>query len=179
MILSVLTESSSLLERGHYASEDIRMKSNQLQQEFGELSERLTNRNALLRHASAFHSTVFSFLHNVVEWRLNFEDKSLNGTVAAVESQIRDSKSIRDLISKQFGDLQQKGVSLIEWLQNLAGKSLVASGFGLSVKHVKEFLVKAGEEKQALETLWQGKVHVLSRGLGLRLFEKESQKVSC
>jgi hypothetical protein len=177
MVLSVTTESSSLLEHGHYASENIRRKSEQLQQEFSELSEMITNRSTLLCHALAFHSTVFSFLHDVVEWRLSLEDKSLNGTVSTVEAQIRDSKSIRDLIIRQFGDLQKRSVNLIEWLQNLAGKSLSALGFDLSVKHVKEFMVKANEEKQALETLWQGKMQVLSQGLGLRLFEKEAQKV--
>lgn len=128
---------------------------------------------------SAFHSTVFSFLHNVVEWRANFGSKSLSENVSAVETQIRESKGIRELIAAQFSDLKQKGVSLVEQLQNMAGKSLVASGFGLSVKHVKQLLVRASEEKQTLETQWQRRMRDLSQGLGLRLFEKEAQKVGC
>ena len=170
-----MSEAATMLENGHYATEDVKVKSDRLQHEYSDLSEALTIRNALLYHALAFHTSVFQFMHNVIDWKTAFEEKSIDQNVAEVELQIRNCKKLRETVVEEFSTLKQKGGTLIELLQNMAEKAQIDDD--TSANHVKQLLVKASEEKQMLETLWQKRMRDLSQGLGLRLFEKEALKV--
>uniref|UniRef100_A0A8D3D8X9 Uncharacterized protein n=1 Tax=Scophthalmus maximus TaxID=52904 RepID=A0A8D3D8X9_SCOMX len=165
----IMSVGNRLLESGHYASQQIKQISGQLEQEWKAFAAALDERSTLLEMSASFHQKCDQYMSNVDSWCKACGEVDL-------PSELQDLEDVTSLF------VSQDGKALLDKLQRPltpgSADSLTASAnYSKAVHHVLDIIHEVLHHQRQLENIWQHRKVRLHQRLQLCVFQQDVQQV--
>ncbi|XP_063041781.1 triple functional domain protein isoform X4 [Engraulis encrasicolus] len=171
-----------LLESGHYASQQIKQISSQLEQEWKAFAAALDERSTLLEMSASFHQKCDQYMSNVDSWCKACGEVELPSELQDLEDAIHHHQGLYEHITAAYSEVSQDGKALLDKLQRPltpgSADSLTASAnYSKAVHHVLDVIHEVLHHQRQLENIWQHRKVRLHQRLQLCVFQQDVQQV--
>uniref|UniRef100_A0A8C2IST8 non-specific serine/threonine protein kinase n=1 Tax=Cyprinus carpio TaxID=7962 RepID=A0A8C2IST8_CYPCA len=178
----IMTVGNRLLEAGHYASQQIKQISGQLEQEWKAFAAALDERSALLEMSATFHQKCDQYMSNVDSWCKACGEVDLPSELQDLEDAIHHHQGLYEQITAAYSEVSQDGKALLDKLQRPltpgSADSLTASAnYSKAVHHVLDIIHEVLHHQRQLENIWQHRKVRLHQRLQLCVFQQDVQQV--
>ncbi|KAJ3609382.1 hypothetical protein NHX12_023905, partial [Muraenolepis orangiensis] len=156
----IMSVGNRLLEAGHYASQQIKQISAQLEQEWKAFAAALDERSALLEMSAGFHHKCDQYMGNVESWCKACGEVDLPSELQDLEDAIHHHQGLYEHITTSYSEVSQDGKSLLDKLQRPltpgSTDSLTASAnYSKAVHRVLDIIHQVLHHQRQLENIWQ------------------------
>ncbi|KAE8282219.1 Triple functional domain protein [Larimichthys crocea] len=171
-----------LLESGHYASQQIKQISSQLEKEWKAFAAALDERSTLLEMSASFHQKCDQYMGNVDSWCKACGEVDLPSELQDLEDAIHHHQGLYEHITAAYSEVSQDGKALLDKLQRPltpgSADSLTASAnYSKAVHHVLDIIHEVLHHQRQLENIWQHRKVRLHQRLQLCVFQQDVQQV--
>ncbi|KAM6959163.1 triple functional domain protein [Aplochiton taeniatus] len=178
----IMSVGNRLLESGHYASQQIKQISSQLEQEWKAFAAALDERSTLLEMSAAFHQKCDQYMSNVDSWCKACGEVDLPSELQDLEDGIHHHQGLYEHITAAYSEVSQDGKALLDKLQRPltpgGADSLTASAnYSKAVHHVLDIIHEVLHHQRQLENIWQHRKVRLHQRLQLCVFQQDVQQV--
>ncbi|XP_015241504.1 PREDICTED: triple functional domain protein isoform X2 [Cyprinodon variegatus] len=178
----IVSVGSRLLESGHYASQQIKQISGQLEQEWKAFAAALDERSTLLEMSASFHKKCDQYMSNVESWCKACGEVDLPSELQDLEDAIHHHQGLYEHITAAYSEVSQDGKALLDKLQRPltpgSADSLTASAnYSKAVHHVLDIIHEVLHHQRQLENIWQHRKVRLHQRLQLCVFQQDVQQV--
>ncbi|XP_050992126.1 triple functional domain protein isoform X1 [Labeo rohita] len=178
----IMSVGNRLLEAGHYASQQIKQISGQLEQEWKAFAAALDERSALLEMSATFHQKCDQYMSNVDSWCKACGEVDLPSELQDLEDAIHHHQGLYEQITAAYSEVSQDGKALLDKLQRPltpgSADSLTASAnYSKAVHHVLDIIHEVLHHQRQLENIWQHRKVRLHQRLQLCVFQQDVQQV--
>ncbi|XP_076864949.1 triple functional domain protein isoform X2 [Brachyhypopomus gauderio] len=178
----IMSVGNRLLEAGHYASQQIKQISGQLEQEWKAFAAALDERSTLLEMSAAFHQKCDQYMSNVDSWCKACGEVDLPSELQDLEDAIHHHQGLYEHITTAYSEVSQDGKALLDKLQRPltpgSADSLTASAnYSKAVHHVLDIIHEVLHHQRQLENIWQHRKVRLHQRLQLCVFQQDVQQV--
>uniref|UniRef100_A0A672R2Y8 non-specific serine/threonine protein kinase n=1 Tax=Sinocyclocheilus grahami TaxID=75366 RepID=A0A672R2Y8_SINGR len=178
----IMSVGNRLLEAGHYASQQIKQISGQLEQEWKAFAAALDERSALLEMSATFHQKCDQYMSNVDSWCKACGEVDLPSELQDLEDAIHHHQGLYEQITAAYSEVSQDGKALLDKLQRPltpgSTDSLTASAnYSKAVHHVLDIIHEVLHHQRQLENIWQHRKVRLHQRLQLCVFQQDVQQV--
>ncbi|XP_028316644.1 triple functional domain protein-like isoform X3 [Gouania willdenowi] len=180
----IMSVGNRLLESGHYASQQIKQISGQLEQEWKAFAAALDERSTLLEMSASFHQKCDQYMSNVDTWCKACGGVDLPSGLQDLEDAIHHHQGLYEHITAAYSEqVSQDGKALLDKLQRpltpgSAADSLTASAnYSKAVHHVLDIIHEVLHHQRQLENIWQHRKVRLHQRLQLCVFQQDVQQV--
>ncbi|XP_061111620.1 triple functional domain protein isoform X1 [Conger conger] len=178
----IMSVGGRLLEAGHYASQQIKQISSQLEQEWKAFAAALDERSTLLEMSAAFHQKCDQYMSNVDSWCKACGEVDLPSELQDLEDAIHHHQGLYEHITAAYSEVSQDGKALLDKLQRPltpgSADSLTASAnYSKAVHHVLDIIHEVLHHQRQLENIWQHRKVRLHQRLQLCVFQQDVQQV--
>ncbi|KAF3833685.1 hypothetical protein F7725_024889 [Dissostichus mawsoni] len=165
----IMSVGNRLLESGHYASQQIKQISSQLEQEWKAFAAALDERSTLLEI-------------NVDSWCKACGEVDLPSELQDLEDAIHHHQGLYEHITAAYSEVSQDGKALLDKLQRPltpgSADTLTASAnYSKAVHHVLDIIHEVLHHQRQLENIWQHRKVRLHQRLQLCVFQQDVQQV--
>ncbi|RXN26494.1 triple functional domain isoform X4 [Labeo rohita] len=177
----IMSVGNRLLEAGHYASQQIKQISGQLEQEWKAFAAALDERSALLEMSATFHQKCDQYMSNVDSWCKACGEVDLPSELQDLEDAIHHHQGLYEQITAAYSEVSQDGKALLDKLQRPltpgSADSLTASAnYSKAVHHVLDIIHEVLHHQRQLENIWQHRKVRLHQRLQLCVFQQDVQQ---
>ncbi|XP_055012937.1 triple functional domain protein isoform X4 [Boleophthalmus pectinirostris] len=178
----IMSVGNRLLESGHYASQQIKQISSQLEQEWKAFAAALDERSTLLDMSATFHQKCDKYMGNVDSWCKACGEVDLPSELQDLEDAIHHHQGLYEHITAAYSEVSQDGKALLDKLQRPltpgSADSLTASAnYSKAVHHVLDIIHEVLHHQRQLENIWQHRKVRLHQRLQLCVFQQDVQQV--
>ncbi|KAK1173411.1 triple functional domain protein-like isoform X2 [Acipenser oxyrinchus oxyrinchus] len=182
----IMSVGNRLLESGHYASQQIKQISSQLEQEWKAFAAALDERSTLLDMSAVFHQKAEQYMNNVDSWCKACGEVDLPSELQDLEDAIHHHQGLYEHITVAYSEVHyvvsQDGKALLDKLQRPltpgSSDSLTASAnYSKAVHHVLDIIHEVLHHQRQLENIWQHRKVRLHQRLQLCVFQQDVQQV--
>ncbi|XP_037549683.1 triple functional domain protein [Nematolebias whitei] len=178
----IVSVGSRLLESGHYASQQIKQISGQLEQEWKAFAAALDERSTLLEMSASFHQKCDQYMSNVDSWCKACGEVDLPSELQDLEDAIHHHQGLYEHITAAYSEVSQDGKALLDKLQRPltpgSTDSLTASAnYSKAGHHVLDIIHEVLHHQRQLENIWQHRKVRLHQRLQLCVFQQDVQQV--
>ncbi|KAL2080069.1 hypothetical protein ACEWY4_023862 [Coilia grayii] len=178
----IMSVGNRLLESGHYASQQIKQISGQLEQEWKAFAAALDERSTLLDMSASFHQKCDQYMSNVDSWCKACGEVELPSELQDLEDAIHHHQGLYEHITAAYSEVSQDGKALLDKLQRPltpgSADSLTASAnYSKAVHHVLDVIHEVLHHQRQLENIWQHRKVRLHQRLQLCVFQQDVQQV--
>ncbi|MCI4392053.1 hypothetical protein PGIGA_G00141560 [Pangasianodon gigas] len=178
----IMSVGNRLLEAGHYASQQIKQISGQLEQEWKAFAAALDERSTLLEMSATFHQKCDQYMSNVDSWCKACGEVDLPSELQDLEDAIHHHQGLYEHITTAYSEVSQDGKALLDKLQRPltpgSADSLTASAnYSKAVHHVLDIIHEVLHHQRQLENIWQHRKVRLHQRLQLCVFQQDVQQV--
>ncbi|XP_053302426.1 triple functional domain protein isoform X2 [Pleuronectes platessa] len=178
----IMSVGNRLLESGHYASQQIKQISGQLEQEWKAFAAALDERSTLLEMSATFHQKCDQYMSNVDSWCKACGEVDLPSELQDLEDAIHHHQGLYEHITAAYSEVSQDGKALLDKLQRPltpgSSDSLTASAnYSKAVHHVLDIIHEVLHHQRQLENIWQHRKVRLHQRLQLCVFQQDVQQV--
>ncbi|KAM9384697.1 triple functional domain protein [Pholidichthys leucotaenia] len=178
----IMSVGNRLLESGHYASQQIKQISGQLEQEWKAFAAALDERSTLLEMSASFHQKCDQYMSNVDSWCKACGEVDLPSELQDLEDAIHHHQGLYEHITTAYSEVSQDGKALLDKLQRPltpgSADSLTASAnYSKAVHHVLDIIHEVLHHQRQLENIWQHRKVRLHQRLQLCVFQQDVQQV--
>ncbi|KAJ8282297.1 hypothetical protein COCON_G00048160 [Conger conger] len=178
----IMSVASRLSEAGHYASQQIKQISAQLDQEWKSFAAALDERSAILAMSSVFHQKAEQFLAGVEVWCKMCTEGGLPCEMQALELAIHHHQALYEQVTQAYAEVSQDGKALLDVLQRPLGpessESLTATAnYSKAVQGILDLVHEVLHHQRRLENIWQHRKVRLHQRLQLCVFQQDVQQV--
>uniref|UniRef100_A0A3B3QET7 Trio Rho guanine nucleotide exchange factor n=1 Tax=Paramormyrops kingsleyae TaxID=1676925 RepID=A0A3B3QET7_9TELE len=181
-ISRIMSVGNRLLESGHYASQQIKQLSGQLELEWKAFAAALDERSNLLEMSAVFHQKADQYMGNVDSWCKACGEVDLPSELQDLEDAIHHHQGLYEHITSAYSEVSQDGKVLLDKLQRPltpgSADSLTASAnYSKAVRHVLDIIHEVLHHQRQLENIWQHRKVRLHQRLQLCVFQQDVQQV--
>ncbi|OCT63287.1 hypothetical protein XELAEV_18044385mg [Xenopus laevis] len=178
----IMSVASRLNEAGHYASQQIKQISGQLDQEWKSFAAALDERSTILAMSAVFHQKSEQFLSGVDTWCKMCNDGGLPSEMQQLEMAIHHHQTLYEEVTQAYTEVSQDGKALLDVLQRPVGpgnsESLTATAnYSKAVHQVLDVVHEVLHHQRRLESIWQHRKVRLHQRLQLCVFQQDVQQV--
>uniref|UniRef100_A0A3Q0S321 Trio Rho guanine nucleotide exchange factor a n=1 Tax=Amphilophus citrinellus TaxID=61819 RepID=A0A3Q0S321_AMPCI len=178
----IMSVGNRLLESGHYASQQIKQISGQLEQEWKAFAAALDERSTLLEMSAGFHQKCDQYMSNVDTWCKACGEVDLPSELQDLEDAIHHHQGLYEHITAAYSEVSQDGKALLDKLQRPltpgSADSLTATAnYSKAVHHVLDIIHEVLHHQRQLENIWQHRKVRLHQRLQLCVFQQDVQQV--
>ncbi|XP_039877431.1 triple functional domain protein isoform X5 [Simochromis diagramma] len=178
----IMSVGNRLLESGHYASQQIKQISSQLEQEWKAFAAALDERSTLLEMSAGFHQKCDQYMSNVDSWCKACGEVDLPSELQDLEDAIHHHQGLYEHITAAYSEVSQDGKALLDKLQRPltpgSADSLTATAnYSKAVHHVLDIIHEVLHHQRQLENIWQHRKVRLHQRLQLCVFQQDVQQV--
>ncbi|XP_065804551.1 triple functional domain protein isoform X7 [Labrus bergylta] len=178
----IMSVGNRLLESGHYASQQIKQISGQLEKEWKAFAAALDERSTLLEMSASFHQKCDQYMSNVDSWCKACGEVDLPSELQDLEDAIHHHQGLYEHITAAYSEVSQDGKALLDKLQRPltpgSADSLTASAnYSKAVHHVLDIIHEVLHHQRQLENIWQHRKVRLHQRLQLCVFQQDVQQV--
>uniref|UniRef100_A0A8C7MF17 non-specific serine/threonine protein kinase n=1 Tax=Oncorhynchus kisutch TaxID=8019 RepID=A0A8C7MF17_ONCKI len=178
-IMSVATR---LSEAGHYASQQIKQISAQLDQEWKSFAAALDERSTILAMSAVFHQKSEQFLAGVEAWCKICSEGGLPSEMQDLELAIHHHQTLYEQVTQAYTEVSQDGKALLDVLQRPLSpgnsESLTATAnYSKAVHCILDVVHEVLHHQRRLESIWQHRKVRLHQRLQLCVFQQDVQQV--
>ncbi|XP_061081598.1 kalirin [Conger conger] len=178
-IMSVATR---LSEAGHYASQQIKQISAQLDQEWKSFAAALDERSTILAMSAVFHQKAEQFLSGVESWCKMCSEGGLPTEMQDLELAIHHHQTLYEQVTQAYAEVSQDGKALLDVLQRPLSpgnsESLTATAnYSKAVHCILDVVHEVLHHQRRLESIWQHRKVRLHQRLQLCVFQQDVQQV--
>ncbi|XP_077305859.1 kalirin isoform X3 [Lithobates pipiens] len=178
----IMSVASRLSEAGHYASQQIKQISTQLDQEWKSFAAALDERSTILAMSAVFHQKAEQFLSGVDTWCKMCNDGGLPSEMQALEMAIHHHQTLYEEVTQAYTEVSQDGKALLDVLQRPLSpgnaESLTATAnYSKAVHQVLDVVHEVLHHQRRLESIWQHRKVRLHQRLQLCVFQQDVQQV--
>ncbi|KAM6899822.1 triple functional domain protein-like [Xenentodon cancila] len=178
----IVSVGTRLLDSGHYASQQIKQISGQLEQEWKAFAAALDERSTLLEMSASFHQKCDQYMSNVDSWCKACGEVDLPSELQDLEDAIHHHQGLYEHITAAYSEVSQDGKALLDKLQRPltpgSADSLTASAnYSKAVHHVLDIIHEVLHHQRQLENIWQHRKVRLHQRLQLCVFQQDVQQV--
>ncbi|XP_029700567.1 triple functional domain protein isoform X4 [Takifugu rubripes] len=178
----IMSVGNRLLESGHYASQQIKQISGQLEKEWKAFAAALDERSTLLEMSASFHQKCDQYMSNVDSWCKACGEVDLPSELQDLEDGIHHHQGLYEHITATYSEVSQDGKALLDKLQRPltpgSAESLTASAnYSKAVHHVLDIIHEVLHHQRQLENIWQHRKVRLHQRLQLCVFQQDVQQV--
>ncbi|XP_027143209.1 triple functional domain protein isoform X2 [Larimichthys crocea] len=178
----IMSVGNRLLESGHYASQQIKQISSQLEKEWKAFAAALDERSTLLEMSASFHQKCDQYMGNVDSWCKACGEVDLPSELQDLEDAIHHHQGLYEHITAAYSEVSQDGKALLDKLQRPltpgSADSLTASAnYSKAVHHVLDIIHEVLHHQRQLENIWQHRKVRLHQRLQLCVFQQDVQQV--
>uniref|UniRef100_G3U7R3 Kalirin RhoGEF kinase n=1 Tax=Loxodonta africana TaxID=9785 RepID=G3U7R3_LOXAF len=113
----IMSVASRLSEAGHYASQQIKQISTQLDQEWKSFAAALDERSTILAMSAVFHQKAEQFLSGVDAWCKMCSEGGLPSEMQDLELAIHHHQTLYEQVTQAYTEVSQDGKALLDVLQ--------------------------------------------------------------
>ncbi|XP_075188647.1 kalirin-like [Anomaloglossus baeobatrachus] len=177
-----MSVASRLIEAGHYASQQIKQISTQLDQEWKSFAAALDERSTILAMSAVFHQKAEQFLSGVDTWCKLCNDGGLPSEMQGLEMAIHHHQTLYEEVTQAYTEVSQDGKALLDVLQRPLSpgnsESLTATAnYSKAVHQVLDVVHEVLHHQRRLESIWQHRKVRLHQRLQLCVFQQDVQQV--
>ncbi|TMS17986.1 Triple functional domain protein [Larimichthys crocea] len=174
----IMSVGNRLLESGHYASQQIKQISSQLEKEWKAFAAALDERSTLLEMSASFHQKCDQYMGNVDSWCKACGEVDLPSELQDLEDAIHHHQGLYEHITAAYSEVSQDGKALLDKLQRPltpgSADSLTASAnYSKAVHHVLDIIHEVLHHQRQLENIWQHRKVRLHQRLQLCVFQQD------
>ncbi|KAM4626279.1 kalirin isoform 4-T4 [Discoglossus pictus] len=178
----IMSVASRLIEAGHYASQQIKQISTQLDQEWKSFAAALDERSTILAMSAVFHQKSEQFLSGVDTWCKMCNDGGLPSEMQGLEMAIHHHQTLYEEVTQAYTEVSQDGKALLDMLQRPLSpgnsESLTATAnYSKAVHQVLDVVHEVLHHQRRLESIWQHRKVRLHQRLQLCVFQQDVQQV--
>ncbi|XP_078538174.1 kalirin isoform X6 [Lissotriton helveticus] len=178
----IMSVASRLSEAGHYASQQIKQISTQLDQEWKSFAAALDERSTILAMSAVFHQKAEQFLSGVDAWCKMCNEGGLPSEMQDLELAIHHHQSLYEQVTQAYSEVSQDGKALLDVLQRPLSpgnaESLTATAnYSKAVHQVLDVVHEVLHHQRRLESIWQHRKVRLHQRLQLCVFQQDVQQV--
>ncbi|TRY93448.1 hypothetical protein DNTS_005746, partial [Danionella cerebrum] len=178
----ITSVASRLSEAGHYASQQIKQISTQLDQEWKSFAAALDERSTILAMSAVFHQKSEQFLSGVETWCKICSEGGLPSAMQDLESAIHHHQTLYEQVTQAYTEVSQDGKALLDVLQRPLSpgnsESLTATAnYSKAVHCILDVVHEVLHHQRRLENIWQHRKVRLHQRLQLCVFQQDVQQV--
>ncbi|XP_024113671.1 triple functional domain protein isoform X3 [Oryzias melastigma] len=178
----IISVGKRLLDSGHYASQQIKQISGQLEQEWKAFAAALDERSTLLEMSANFQQKCDKYMSNVDSWCKACGEVDLPSELQDLEEAIQHHQGLYEHITAVYSEVSQDGKALLDKLQRPltpgSTDSLTSSAnYSKAVHHVLDIIHEVLHHQRQLENIWQHRKVRLHQRLQLCVFQQDVQQV--
>uniref|UniRef100_A0A8C9SCC1 non-specific serine/threonine protein kinase n=1 Tax=Scleropages formosus TaxID=113540 RepID=A0A8C9SCC1_SCLFO len=178
----ILSVASRLSEAGHYASQQIKQISAQLDQEWKSFAAALDERSTILAMSAVFHQKSEQFLSGVEAWCKMCSEGGLPSEMQDLEMAIHRHQSLYEQVTQAYAEVSQDGKALLDVLQRPLSpgnsESMTATAnYSKAVHCILDVVHEVLHHQRRLESIWQHRKVRLHQRLQLCVFQQDVQQV--
>ncbi|XP_070806055.1 kalirin [Pituophis catenifer annectens] len=178
----IMSVAARLSEAGHYASQQIKQISTQLDQEWKSFAAALDERSTILAMSAVFHQKAEQFLSGVDAWCKMCSEGGLPSEMQNLELAIHHHQSLYEQVTQAYTEVSQDGKALLDVLQRPLSpgnsESLTATAnYSKAVHQVLDVVHEVLHHQRRLESIWQHRKVRLHQRLQLCVFQQDVQQV--
>ncbi|XP_059417381.1 kalirin isoform X2 [Carassius carassius] len=178
----IMSVASRLSEAGHYASQQIKQISTQLDQEWKSFAAALDERSTILAMSAVFHQKSEQFLSGVEAWCKMCSEGGLPSEMQDLELGIHHHHTLYEQVTQAYTEVSQDGKALLDVLQRPLSpgnsESLTASAnYSKAVHCILDVVHEVLHHQRRLESIWQHRKVRLHQRLQLCVFQQDVQQV--
>ncbi|KAL2081481.1 hypothetical protein ACEWY4_023334 [Coilia grayii] len=178
----IMSVASRLSEAGHYASQQIKQISAQLDQEWKSFAAALDERSTILAMSAVFHQKSEQFLSGVEAWCKVCSEGGLPSGMQDLELAIHHHQTLYEQVTQAYTEVSQDGKALLDVLQRPLSpgdsESLTATAnYSKAVHCILDVVHEVLHHQRRLESLWQHRKVRLHQRLQLCVFQQDVQQV--
>ncbi|XP_059822545.1 kalirin isoform X4 [Hypanus sabinus] len=178
----IMSVASRLSEAGHYASQQIKQISAQLDQEWKSFAAALDERSTILAMSAVFHQKAEQYLSSVDIWCKTCAEGGLPSEMQDLEIAIHHHQTLYEQITQAYAEVSQDGKALLDVLQRPLSPgnsdSLTATAnYSKAVHRVLDIVHEVLHHQRRLESIWQHRKVRLHQRLQLCVFQQDVQQV--
>ncbi|XP_041924915.1 kalirin isoform X2 [Alosa sapidissima] len=178
----IMSVASRLSEAGHYASQQIKQISAQLDQEWKSFAAALDERSTILAMSAVFHQKSEQFLSGVEAWCKICSEGGLPSGMQDLELAIHHHQTLYEQVTQAYTEVSQDGKALLDVLQRPLSpgdaESLTATAnYSKAVHCILDVVHEVLHHQRRLESLWQHRKVRLHQRLQLCVFQQDVQQV--
>ncbi|KAI4817912.1 hypothetical protein KUCAC02_011284, partial [Chaenocephalus aceratus] len=149
----IMSVGNRLLESGHYASQQIKQISSQLEQEWKAFAAALDERSTLLEMSASFHQKCDQYMSNVDSWCKACGEVDLPSELQDLEDAIHHHQGLYEHITAAYSEVSQDGKALLDKLQRPLTPG--SADTLTAVHHVLDIIHEVLHHQRQLENIWQ------------------------
>ncbi|XP_051564019.1 kalirin-like isoform X2 [Myxocyprinus asiaticus] len=178
----IMSVASRLSEAGHYASQQIKQISTQLDQEWKSFAAALDERSTILAMSAVFHQKSEQFLSGVEAWCKMCSEGGLPTEMQDLELAIHHHQTLYEQVTQAYTEVSQDGKALLDVLQRPLSpgnaESLTATAnYSKAVHCILDVVHEVLHHQRRLENIWQHRKVRLHQRLQLCVFQQDVQQV--
>uniref|UniRef100_H3AWC2 Uncharacterized protein n=1 Tax=Latimeria chalumnae TaxID=7897 RepID=H3AWC2_LATCH len=178
----IMSVASRLSEAGHYASQQIKQISAQLDQEWKSFAVALDERSTILAMSAVFHQKAEQFLSGVDAWCKMCSEGGLPSEMQDLELAIHHHQSLYEQVTQAYAEVSQDGKALLDVLQRPlspgnADSLTATANYSKAVHQVLDVVHEVLHHQRRLESIWQHRKVRLHQRLQLCVFQQDVQQV--
>uniref|UniRef100_A0A4W5Q269 Kalirin RhoGEF kinase n=1 Tax=Hucho hucho TaxID=62062 RepID=A0A4W5Q269_9TELE len=178
----IMSVASRLSEAGHYASQQIKQISAQLDQEWKSFAAALDERSTILAMSAVFHQKSEQFLAGVEAWCKMCSEGGLPSDMQDLELAIHHHQTLYEQVTQAYTEVSQDGKALLDVLQRPLSpgnsESLTATAnYSKAVHCILDVVHEVLHHQRRLENIWQHRKVRLHQRLQLCVFQQDVQQV--
>uniref|UniRef100_A0A8C7FFA0 non-specific serine/threonine protein kinase n=1 Tax=Oncorhynchus kisutch TaxID=8019 RepID=A0A8C7FFA0_ONCKI len=178
----IMSVASRLSEAGHYASQQIKQISAQLDQEWKSFAAALDERSTILAMSAVFHQKSEQFLAGVEAWCKMCSEGGLPSDMQDLELAIHHHQTLYEQVTQAYTEVSQDGKALLDVLQRPLSpgnsESLTATAnYSKAVHCILDVVHEVLHHQRRLESIWQHRKVRLHQRLQLCVFQQDVQQV--
>ncbi|XP_046902206.1 kalirin isoform X4 [Hypomesus transpacificus] len=178
----IMSVASRLSEGGHYASQQIKQISSQLDQEWKSFAAALDERSTILAMSAVFHQKSEQFLSGVEAWCKMCSEGGLPSEMQDLELAIHHHQTLYEQVTQAYTEVSQDGKALLDVLQRPLSpgnsESLTATAnYSKAVHCILDVVHEVLHHQRRLESIWQHRKVRLHQRLQLCVFQQDVQQV--
>uniref|UniRef100_A0AAY4EBD5 non-specific serine/threonine protein kinase n=1 Tax=Denticeps clupeoides TaxID=299321 RepID=A0AAY4EBD5_9TELE len=178
----IMSVASRLSEAGHYASQQIKQISAQLDQEWKSFAAALDERSTILAMSAVFHQKSEQFLSGVEAWCKTCSEGGLPSEMQDLELAIHHHQTLYEQVTQAYTEVSQDGKALLDVLQRPLSPgnsdSLTATAnYSKAVHCILDVVHEVLHHQRRLESIWQHRKVRLHQRLQLCVFQQDVQQV--
>uniref|UniRef100_A0A3P8YC19 non-specific serine/threonine protein kinase n=1 Tax=Esox lucius TaxID=8010 RepID=A0A3P8YC19_ESOLU len=178
----IMSVASRLAEAGHYASQQIKQISAQLDQEWKSFAAALDERSTILAMSAVFHQKSEQFLAGVEAWCKMCSEGGLPSEMQDLELAIHHHQTLYEQVTQAYTEVSQDGKALLDVLQRPLSpgnsESLTATAnYSKAVHCILDVVHEVLHHQRRLESIWQHRKVRLHQRLQLCVFQQDVQQV--
>ncbi|KAJ8392679.1 hypothetical protein AAFF_G00073530 [Aldrovandia affinis] len=177
----IMSVASRLSEAGHYASQQIKQISAQLDQEWKSFAAALDERSTILAMSAVFHQKSEQFLSGVESWCKMCSEGGLPTEMQDLELAIHHHQTLYEQVTQAYAEVSQDGKALLDVLQRPLSpgnsESLTATAnYSKAVHCILDVVHEVLHHQRRLESIWQHRKVRLHQRLQLCVFQQDVQQ---